>query len=171
MDFQYDYPDIPLSKEVISRIIRADSALETTTVSVKSDGNEVVIELTGKAKSNIAKVRVPFKTQKFYSLYQRRFVDCLKLVGNHDVFLNVDGYKPDVPRKGRGLGKIVLKDENSVISYYISEVTRTVNEERETDISDTNEKILKVDNPSKTPNKEDEYVDDSANTDTGDQDA
>ena len=165
MDFQYDYPDIPLSKDLVARIIRADSVLETTTVSVKSDGKEVVIELTGKVKGNIARVRVPFKTNEFYSLYQRRFVDCLKLVGNNDVFLNVDGYKPNTPRNSRGLGKIVLKDKNSVISYYISEVTRTVHEERQTNTDDTHEK--KPDKPSESPESDDI----EANIETGEQDA
>ena len=123
------------------------------------------MELIGKAKTNMARVRIPFKTNEFHSLYQRRFIDCLKLVGNNDVFLNVDGYKPNTPRNSRGLGKIVLKDKNSVISYYISEVTRTVHEERQTNTDDTHEK--KPDKLSESPESDDI----EANIETGEQDA
>ena len=130
LELKYDQPDIPLTKELIARIIRADSVLDATTVRMSSTGQEVIIELSGKMKSNLAKVRMPFKGEKFESIYQKRYIECLKLAANNDVLLNVDGYKPEARRDTRGAGRILLKDDNSSIAYYVTEVTRSINDEK-----------------------------------------
>ena len=131
LDLVFDNPNIPLSKELIGRIIRADSILDTSTVGISSDGKEVSITVSGKIKDNQAKIKIPFSCDPFDALYEKRFIECLKLVGNNDVMLNVDGYRPGMKKTSHGLGKIELKDETTEITYYVSEITRSVSEEKQ----------------------------------------
>ena len=131
MDFQYERPDILLTKDTIAKIIRADRILDTTTVLVEGDGKNVSITLTGKIKSNHAKITVPSTVKPFDAMYEKRFVECLKLCGERDVKFNVDGKKSVVKSDVRGAGMIQISDETATISYYVTEITRSVSESRE----------------------------------------
>ena len=131
MDFKYERPDILLTKDTIAKIIRADRILDTTTVLVEGDGKNVSITLTGKIKSNHAKITVPSTVKPFDAMYEKRFVECLKLCGERDVKFNVDGKKSVVKSDVRGAGMIQISDETATISYYVTEITRSVSESRE----------------------------------------
>ncbi len=131
MDFKYERPDILLTKDTIAKIIRADRILDTTTVLVEGNGKDVSITLTGKIKSNHAKITVPSTVKPFDALYEKRFVECLKLCGERDVKFNVDGKKSVMESDVRGAGMIQISDETATISYYVTEITRSVSESRE----------------------------------------
>ena len=131
MYFKYERPDILLTKDTIAKIIRADRILDTTTVLVEGDGKNVSITLTGKIKSNHAKITVPSTVKPFDAMYEKRFVECLKLCGERDVKFNVDGKKSVVKSDVRGAGMIQISDETATISYYVTEITRSVSESRE----------------------------------------
>ena len=131
MDFKYERPDILFTKDTIAKIIRADRILDTTTVLVEGDGKNVSITLTGKIKSNHAKITVPSTVKPFDALYEKRFVECLKLCGERDVKFNVDGKKSVMESDVRGAGMIQISDETATISYYVTEITRSVSESRE----------------------------------------
>ena len=131
MDFKYERPDILLTKDTIAKIIRADRILDTTTVLVEGNGKDVSITLTGKIKSNHAKITVPSTVKPFNAMYEKRFVECLKLCGERDVKFNVDGKKSVVESDVRGAGMIQISDETATISYYVTEITRSISESRE----------------------------------------
>ena len=131
MDFKYERPDILLTKDTIAKIIRADRILDTTTVLVEGNGKDVSITLTGKIKSNHAKITVPSTVKPFNAMYEKRFVECLKLCGERDVKFNVDGKKSVVESDVRGAGMIQISDDTATISYYVTEITRSVSESRE----------------------------------------
>ena len=131
MDFKYERPDILLTKDTIAKIIRADRILDTTTVLVEGNGKDVSITLTGKIKSNHAKITVPSTVKPFNAMYEKRFVECLKLCGERDVKFNVDGKKSVVESDVRGAGMIQISDETATISYYVTEITRSVSGSRE----------------------------------------
>jgi hypothetical protein len=130
MDFSYEREDILLTKDVVAKIIRADRIMDTSAVKIVSDGNEVVIEISGKIRDNTVKLKIPVVTKPFDAMYEKRFIECIKLAGERDVYFNVDGRKKGVPNAVRGAGKLEITDDNAKITYYITEVTRSVNEER-----------------------------------------
>ena len=130
MDFQYERPDILLTKDTIAKIIRADRILDTTTVLVEANGKEATITLTGKIKQNHAKITIPASVKPFDALYEKRFIECLKLCGERDVVFNVDGKKPGTPSEVHGAGMLKISDETATITYYITEITRSVSQER-----------------------------------------
>ncbi len=130
MDFKYEREDIPLTKEMVAKIIRADRIMDTSGVKIVSDGKEVVIEISGKIKENTVKLKIPVATKPFDAIYEKRFIECIKLAGERDISFNVDGRKEGVGDTVRGAGKLEITDENAKITYYITEVTRGVNEER-----------------------------------------
>ena len=138
MDFQYERPDILLTKDTIAKIIRADRILDTTTVLVEANGKEVAITLTGKIKSNHAKIVVPSTVKPFDALYEKRFVECLKLCGERDVKFNADGKKPGMDSEVHGAGMLQIVDDTATITYYITEITRSVSQEKEDDTAKDN---------------------------------
>ena len=138
MDFQYERPDILLTKDTIAKIIRADRILDTTTVLVEGNGKEVNITLTGKIKSNHAKIVVPSTVKPFDALYEKRFVECLKLCGERDVKFNADGKKPGMDSEVHGAGMLQIADDTATITYYITEITRSVSQEKEDDTAKDN---------------------------------
>ncbi len=154
MDFKYERPDILLTKDTIAKIIRADRILDTTTVLVEGNGKDVSITLTGKIKSNHAKITVPSTVKPFDAMYEKRFVECLKLCGERDVKFNVDGKKSVAESDVRGAGMIQISDETATISYYVTEITRSVSGSREEsndkgnkDTDSGNEESLSNDEP------------------------
>ena len=130
MDFQYERPDILLTKENIAKIIRADRILDATTVLVEGNGKDVSITLTGKIKSNHAKITIPSSVKPFDALYEKRFVECLKLCGERDVVFNADGKKPGTPSEVHGAGMLKISDDTATITYYVTEITRSVSQEK-----------------------------------------
>ena len=138
LDFQYERPDILLTKDTIAKIIRADRILDTTTVLVEATGKEVNITLTGKIKSNHAKIVVPSTVKPFDALYEKRFVECLKLCGERDVKFNADGKKPGMDSEVHGAGMLQIVDDTATITYYITEITRSVSQEKEDDTAKDN---------------------------------
>ena len=138
LDFQYERPDILLTKDTIAKIIRADRILDTTTVLVEATGKEVNITLTGKIKSNHAKIVVPSTVKPFDALYEKRFVECLKLCGERDVKFNADGKKPGMDSEVHGAGMLQIVDDTASITYYITEITRSVSQNREENNGDAN---------------------------------
>ena len=138
LDFQYERPDILLTKDTIAKIIRADRILDTTTVLVEGNGKEVNITLTGKIKSNHAKIVVPSTVKPFDALYEKRFVECLKLCGERDVKFNADGKKPGMDSEVHGAGMLQIVDDTATITYYITEITRSVSQEKEDDTAKDN---------------------------------
>ena len=138
LDFQYERPDILLTKDTIAKIIRADRILDTTTVLVEGNGKEVNITLTGKIKSNHAKIVVPSTVKPFDALYEKRFVECLKLCGERDVKFNADGKKPGMDSEVHGAGMLQIADDTATITYYITEITRSVSQEKEDDTAKDN---------------------------------
>ena len=155
MDFQYERPDILLTKDTIAKIIRADRILDTTTVLVEGNGKEVNITLTGKIKSNHAKIVVPSTVKPFDALYEKRFVECLKLCGERDVKFNADGKKPGMDSEVHGAGMLQIADDTASITYYVTEITRSVSQNREENTEDDNTKT-----GSKAPKEpEDEFGD------------
>ena len=138
LDFQYERPDILLTKDTIGKIIRADRILDTTTVLVEGNGKEVNITLTGKIKSNHAKIVVPSTVKPFDALYEKRFVECLKLCGERDVKFNADGKKPGMDSEVHGAGMLQIADDTATITYYITEITRSVSQEKEDDTAKDN---------------------------------
>ena len=155
MDFQYERPDILLTKDTIAKIIRADRILDTTTVLVEANGKEVSITLTGKIKSNHAKITVPSTVKPFDALYEKRFIECLKLCGERDVKFNADGKKPGMDSEVHGAGMLQIADDSASITYYVTEITRSVSQNREENTEDDNTKT-----GSKAPKEpEDEFGD------------
>ena len=155
MDFQYERPDILLTKDTIAKIIRADRILDTTTVLVEANGKEVSITLTGKIKSNHAKITVPSTVKPFDALYEKRFIECLKLCGERDVKFNADGKKPGMDSEVHGAGMLQIADDSASITYYVTEITRSVSQNREENTEDDNTKT-----GSKSPGEpEDEFGD------------
>ena len=138
LDFQYERPDILLTKDTIAKIIRADRILDTTTVLVEATGKEVAITLTGKIKSNHAKITVPSTVKPFDALYEKRFIECLKLCGERDVKFNADGKKPGMDSGVHGAGMLQIADDTATITYYITEITRSVSQNREENNGDAN---------------------------------
>ena len=132
MDFQYERPGIVLTKDVVSKIIRADRILDTNTILFEGDGKNITITMGGKIKSNKIKITLPSTVEPFDALYQERFIECLKLCGEKDVVFNPNGRKPEMPSEVRGPGLLQISDETASITFYITEVTRSVNEERNT---------------------------------------
>ena len=155
MDFQYERPDILLTKDTIAKIIRADRILDTTTVLVEANGKEVSITLTGKIKQNHAKITVPSTVKPFDALYEKRFIECLKLCGERDVKFNADGKKPGMDSEVHGAGMLQIADDSASITYYVTEITRSVSQNREENTEDDNTKT-----GSKAPKEpEDEFGD------------
>ena len=155
MDFQYERPDILLTKDTIAKIIRADRILDTTTVLVEGNGKELSITLTGKIKSNHAKIVVPSTVKPFDALYEKRFIECLKLCGERDVKFNADGKKPGMDSEVHGAGMLQIADDTASITYYVTEITRSVSQNREENTEDDNTKT-----GSKAPREpEDEFGD------------
>lgn len=155
MDFQYERPDILLTKDTIAKIIRADRILDTTTVLVEANGKEVSITLTGKIKQNHAKITVPSTVKPFDALYEKRFIECLKLCGERDVKFNADGKKPGMDSEVHGAGMLQIADDSASITYYVTEITRSVSQDREENTEDDNTKT-----GSKVPREpEDEFGD------------
>ena len=155
MDFQYERPDILLTKDTIAKIIRADRILDTTTVLVEANGKEVSITLTGKIKQNHAKITVPSTVKPFDALYEKRFIECLKLCGERDVKFNADGKKPGMDSEVHGAGMLQIADDSASITYYVTEITRSVSQNREENTEDDNTKT-----GSKVPREpEDEFGD------------
>lgn len=132
IEFQYKNPDITLSKEYVSKIIRAESIIKATDISVTSDGKDITFTLTERMSGKKAIVRVPFRSEPFEALYANRFIECLRLASGYDVLFNVDGRKQGIPDGVHGAGKIEIKESDARIIYYVSEVTRSVNEEKKT---------------------------------------
>ena len=155
MDFQYERPDILLTKDTIAKIIRADRILDTTTVLVEGNGKELSITLTGKIKSNHAKIVVPSTVKPFDALYEKRFIECLKLCGERDVKFNADGKKPGMDSEVHGAGMLQIADDTASITYHVTEITRSVSQNREENTEDDNTKT-----GSKAPREpEDEFGD------------
>ena len=138
MDFQYSRPDIILTKDDIAKIIRADRIVDTSTVLVEGNGKNVTITLKGKVQQNHAKITVASPVKSFDALYDKRFIECLKLCGERDVKFNVDGKKSGVGSDVHGAGMIQISDETSTITYYLTEITRSVSETRKKESNDKN---------------------------------
>jgi hypothetical protein len=130
MDFQYERPDILLTKDTIAKIVRADRILDASTILIEADGKEVTITLTSKIKSNRAKIIVPSTVKPFDALYEKRFVECLKLCGERDVKFNADGKKSGRNSGVHGAGMIQISDDTATITYYVTEITRSVSQEK-----------------------------------------
>lgn len=142
LELQYNNHDIPLTKETIAKIIRADSIVKATNVSVTSDGKGMItVNVFERIKDTSVKIEIPvsFEYPPVEALYERRFIDCLKLVGSWDAVMNLDGKRSGM-EKPHGHGKIEIKDDTAKITYYIAEVTRTINEERRTSKQNATEK-------------------------------
>ncbi len=127
----YDNPSITLPKEAIQKIIKIDSIVDSTSAFVDTDGEFVTITLKNK-ESNSGKVKIPSTFPEFHARFEERFVEALKLIGNNDATLNLDGYDPKREHKAHGLAKLELRDSDTIISYYINEVTQKVQEQKKT---------------------------------------
>lgn len=130
MEFAYKMKDIPISKDIVAKIIRADRVINADVVSISSDGKKLGIELLNNMKGYKAYIKMDEKTDVFDAMYGKQFIECIKLVGDKDAIINIDGKKEGMPESMRGLGKIEISDDTAKITYYIAEITRSVNEER-----------------------------------------
>ena len=131
LHLQYDNMPITLVQDVIKRILRIDSILASESVFVDTDGKVAKITLQDKNGST-GKVIVASDFPPFHARFEHRFVECLKLLGDNEATLNLDGYDPKREHKAHGLAKIELMDSNAIIDYYINEITQKVQEQKKT---------------------------------------
>lgn len=129
LHLQYDYPPMVLVTGVIKRILRIDSMLDSESVFIDTDGSIAKITLQGKT-GNIGKVIIASEFPPFHARFENRFVECLKLIGDNEATLNLDGYDRKREHNAHGLAKIELVDSNAMITYYISEITQKAQEQK-----------------------------------------
>ena len=131
----YDNQPIPLDKDTVKKILRVATVLgikdtdSTSSTFIDADGTEIVITLSNKT-GNKGKVTIKSDFPEIHSRFESRFVECLKLIGDHDAELNLDGYDPKREHKAHGLARIEMTDSNAIISYYIHEITQKVQESK-----------------------------------------
>jgi len=132
VNLTYDNPPIVLTKEIIKKILKADKIIDGAEfVYIDTDGSKVAIIL--EKSNNKAKVSFESDFPLFHARFEKRFVEILKLVGENDVELNLDGYAPDGKtklRKVHGTTRISYTDSNAIIHYYVNEITQKVREEK-----------------------------------------
>lgn len=132
---KYDNDPVFLDKDTIKKILRVANVLDikdsdsTSSTYVDADGEKLTITLVNKL-GNKGTVVIPSKFPEIHSRFENRFVECLKLVGDNDVELNLDGYNPAREHKAHGLARIEMMDSNAIISYYIHEITQKVQESK-----------------------------------------
>jgi len=126
---QYDNPLIALSKETIQKIIKIDSILDSTSVFIDISEGFATITLKNK-NGNSGHVKIPSDFPEYHARFEERFMECIKLIGNNDATLNLDGYDPNRDHKAHGLARLEIRDNDSIISYYIKEVTQKVQDDR-----------------------------------------
>ena len=169
VEFVYERPDMIVTKEVVSKIIRADKIIETNTVSIVSDGKEVVVTLEGKIKGNNIKIKLNSNpVAPFDALYEKGFIECLKLAGEKDLVFNVDGKREDIPSHVRGLGKIELSDPDAKITYYLTEVTRSVTQTNQTEEENTEKDNLDDGKEIEGKTSDDDFIDPEEGINDGD---
>lgn len=134
----YDNQPMALTKETIQKLIKIDSILDSTSTFIDISEGLATITLKNK-KGNSGHVRIPSDFPEYHARFEERFMECIKLIGNNDATLNLDGYDPNRDHKAHGLGKLEIRDNDSIISYYITEVTQKAQDERKKKTKDTTE--------------------------------
>ena len=129
LHLRYDNVSISLTKDVIKRILKIDSMITAESVFVDTDGKVTKITLQNKT-GDIGKVIIASSFPEFHARFENRFVECLKLLGDNEATLNLDGYTPNREHKAHGLGRIELVDSNAIVDYYINEITQKVQERK-----------------------------------------
>lgn len=125
----YDNPDVFLTKEMIKKIIKIDRYIDSVNAFVDADGKSLSIRLENR-NGNSGKVTMESDFPEFHARFEKRFVECLKLVGDNDATLNLDGYDSKREHKAHGLGRIQVRDTNAIITYYMNEITQKVQEQK-----------------------------------------
>jgi len=129
LHLKYDNQPMSLTKETMQKLIKADSILDSTSVFIDISEGFATITLKNK-NGNSGHVKIPSDFPEYHARFEERFMECIKLIGNNDATLNLDGYDPNRDHKTHGLGKLELRDNDSIISYYITEVTQKVQDEK-----------------------------------------
>lgn len=131
LHLRYDNTSITLVKDVIKRILKIDGMITAESVFVDTDGKIAKITLQNKT-GDTGKVIIASDFPEFHARFEDRFIECLKLLGDNEATLNLDGYNPNREHKAHGLGRIELVDSNAIVDYYINEVTQKVQEQKKT---------------------------------------
>ena len=115
----YENPPVKIQKEYINKIIKRSEIIDPNKVTLKSDGKELTITLYSKIGSSISEVKIPCELKIDSTPWFSSFMDTLNMVRDYDVNLYVDVDKPENRR--RSPIKMEIEDDNSKISYYVTE--------------------------------------------------